>query len=173
LRTASASIACNSDLVGLSPMEGLSLETNDAPAATVLARKHSDYACRLALMALVGGHLALLTAPIKKRSYNEWLPAFRSIDFANAWTVLAIARSTSAGGKTGFPGVGDCGVAYLECDDCAKPLVGRAGCRPASGLFRQARSHSEQPPPSELGSQWVFFPVITGVVFSQSCAQRL
>jgi hypothetical protein len=28
-------------------------------------------------MALVGGHLALLTAPIKKRSHNEWLPAFR------------------------------------------------------------------------------------------------
>jgi hypothetical protein len=71
LHTASASIASNSDLVGLSPMEDLSLETNDALAATVLARKHSDYACRLALMALAGGHLALLTAPIKKRSHNE------------------------------------------------------------------------------------------------------
>lgn len=46
------------------------------------------------------------------------------VDFLDAWTVLAIAQSTSAGGKTGFLGIGDFGFAYSERNYSAKPLVG-------------------------------------------------
>lgn len=48
------------------------------------------------------------------------------VDFLNAWIVLAIAQSTSTGGKTGFLGFGDFGFACSKRNYSAKPLVGRA-----------------------------------------------
>lgn len=162
MRTASANIASNSDLVSLSLMEGLSLETNDAPAGTAVARKHADYGCRLGLMA---GSMPPDRAP-RRQTLADRLNGCRRFGSCGRLCECADCSGDRSINfcrrKTGFLG----GFAYLECNCRAKPLVGsRQGCRGSFPLSPQPfRTAAKE---RKLAD---FFPDIDAVVFAIVCA---